>query len=431
MTSRVAVRAAQFISSLFLARLLGPAGRGLVSALQVPQQLSVSIAEMGIRQSTAFHLGRGIFPLSRLQPTLLTMVPIMSAIGMALSIAYFEFAHIAEGNWTLRLLAVLPIPLLLSASYASGIFLGRQRIGEFRKTSWRPAFATLLLVMVLVGGLGAGVEGALIATAGGAVLSAVYALYLLGQEERLRLGFDREVAAKLQRRGLSYAAALVILTLNYRVMILLLAREGTLAEVGLYAQAMAIAELIWEIPTVLSSLLLSRGVNAKDPMLFSRKVLMLARVSFVAAVLLSAALGVAAEYLFPLLYGARFADSADICIALLPGIVAFIVFKVLNTDMAGRGKPWASMIVMLPVLVLNVVLGWLLIDRYGAMGAALASSIGYVVATFGYMLLYSRMVGIPLGQMLLPQPGDMAAIVKALPGPAKRIAQRLGAGSER
>ncbi|WP_162527265.1 polysaccharide biosynthesis C-terminal domain-containing protein [Sphingomonas solaris] len=430
-TSRVAVRAAQFVSTLIMARLLGPAGRGLVSALTVPQQLSVNIAEMGMRQSTAFHLGRDIFPLHRLQPTLLTMVPIASIIAMVLSIGYFEFAHIAEGDWTLRLLAVAPIPLLLCASYASGVFLGRQRIGEFRKTSWRPAFATLLLVVILVGWAGAGVKGALIATVGGGIVSSVYALYLLGSESPLRLGFDREVASRLQRRGLSYAAALVILTLNYRVMILLLARESTLAEVGLYAQAMAIAELVWEIPTVLGSLLLSRGVNARDSLVFSRKVLLLARFSFVAAVLLSVGIGLAAEFLFPLLYGARFANSADICVALLPGIVAFIVFKVLNTDMAGRGKPWASMLIMLPVLVLNVVLGWLLIDRYGAIGAAFASSVGYLVATVGYVLLYSRLTGIPLREMLLPQPGDLTMAVKALPGPAKRIAQRLGAGRER
>ena len=265
-TSRVAVRVAQFVSTLIMARILGPAGRGLVSALSVPSQLGVSISDMGVRQSTAYHLGRGIFPLSRLQPTLLALVPIASCAAIALSLFYFDFARIAENNWVLRLLAVASIPLSLTASYASGVFLGRQRIGEFRRASWRPALVNLMLVVLLVWVFGAGVNGAMIATVGGASVSAAYALYLLSREQPLRLGFDREIARQLQRRGISYAASMVVLLLNYRIMVLLLTRLSTLTEVGLYAQATAIAELIWEIPTVLGSLLLSRGVNAKDPL---------------------------------------------------------------------------------------------------------------------------------------------------------------------
>jgi O-antigen/teichoic acid export membrane protein len=418
-----------------MARVLGPPGPGLVSALTVPSQMALSISESGIRQSTAFHLGREIFPLSRLQPTLLALIPLASAVAMALSLLYYDFAHVAEGNWTLRLLAIASIPLSLSASYASGIFLGRRRIAEFRRASWRPAFVNLLLVIVLVWFFGVGVAGAMIATTGGAAASSAYALYLLSREMPLRLGFDREVARRLQRRGLSYAATGIVMLLNYRIMILLLSRESTLAEVGLYAQATAIAELIWEIPTMLGALLLSRGVNAKDPMVFSRKVLVLVRLSFLAAIVLAVGLAIAAEFLFPLLYGKRFAASADICIILLPGIVAFIVFKVLSIDIAGRGKPWISMLIMVPVLLINIGLGWLLIGQYGARGAALVSSICYVIATLGYIVLYSRTVGVGVGEIVRPQPGDMDMVLKALPprvrGPVQKLAQRLGAGKAR
>ncbi|SEN60206.1 Membrane protein involved in the export of O-antigen and teichoic acid [Sphingomonas gellani] len=414
-TSRVSVKLAQFLSSLITARLLGPGGRGLVSALTVPSQLAISVSEMGVRQSTAFHLGRGIIPLQRLQPTLFAMVPIASAIAVLLSLAYFEFAHVAEGDWTLRALAVVTIPLSLSASYASGVFLGRQRIAEFRKTSWRPAAISLVLVVLLGWAAGWGVYGVMLATAGGALAASAYALYLLGKEQPLRIGFDRAVAAQLQRKGISYAASLVVLMLNYRIMILLLTRLSTLADVGLYAQAIAIAELIWEVPTMLGSLVLSRGVNAKDETLFSRKVLLLARLAFMAALGLSVCLGFAAKYLFPILYGHRFEQSADICILLLPGIVAFIVFKVLNIDLAGRGKPWTAMVVMVPVLVLNIVLGWMLIVRYGAMGAAAASSACYLIATLGYIVLYNRVTGLSMREILLPQPGDLATIRRALP----------------
>ncbi|WP_331042451.1 lipopolysaccharide biosynthesis protein [Sphingomonas sp.] len=413
-TSRIAVKAAQFLSGLLVARLLGPEGRGLIAALSVPAQIAVNISEMGIRQSTAFHLGRGLYPAERLVPTLLSLAVMASAAAMLLSFGWFELAGVAADDWGLRLLAVAAIPFSLVASYASGVFLGRQRIAAFRRASWRPALINLLLVALLGWGFRLGVKGVLVASVAGSAAGAAYALWLLHRDTPLRLGFDRGLAAALQSKGVSYAAAMVVLLLNYRIMILLLTRLGSLREVGLYAQAIVIAELIWEVPSVLGSLVLSRGVNAQDERAFSAKLLALTRFSFLASLLIAGGLAIVAKYLFPLLYGARFADSAEICLLLLPGIAAFIVFKLLNTDLAGRGKPWAAMVVMIPVLVLNVALGLWLIPRSGAAGAAIASSLGYVVATVGYVVLYARVTGIRMREIVLPQSGDWVLARRAM-----------------
>jgi O-antigen/teichoic acid export membrane protein len=413
--SRFFQKSTYFFTSLILARLLGPEGRGLVTALMVPSQLAINLSEMGIRQSTAFHLGRGIFSLERLLPTLLMMIPIASLLATLVSLAYFEFAGVAENDWLLRGLAVAAIPASLVASYASGVFLGRQRIAAFRSTSWRPALFRLVLIVILGWMLGMGVVGVMLAGLGAALMGGAYALYLLAKEGRLRFGFDREVAAKLQRRGITYAASLFVLMLNYKIMILLLTRYGTLAEVGLYAQATVVAELIWEIPAAVSSLVLSRGVNARKEREFSAKVLVLARVSFLAAVLISIGLAIAAPLLFPIMFGHRFAASAPICVALLPGVAAFIVFKILNTDMAGRGKPWASMLIMVPVLVTNIFLGWWMVTREGAMGAAVASSISYGIAAILYLFLYSRFTGFSLREMLRYRRSDFQLVVDKLP----------------
>ena len=413
--SRFFQKGTYFITSLILARLLGPEGRGLVSALMVPSQLAVNLSEMGIRQSTAFHLGKGIFTLERLLPTLLLMIPMASALAIGVSLIYFQFAGVAEHDWLLQGLAVAAIPTSLATSYASGVFLGRQRIAAFRSTSWRPALFRLIAIIIFGWMLGMGVVGVMLAALGSSLMGSAYAFYLLAKEGKLRFGFDREVATKLQRRGLTYAASLFVLMLNYKIMILLLTRYSTLSEVGLYTQATVIAELIWEIPAAVSSLVLSRGVNARQQREFSAKVLVLARISFLAAVLVSIALAIAAPLLFPILFSHRFAASAPICVTLLPGVAAFIVFKILNTDLAGRGKPWASMLIMAPVLLTNIFLGWWMITKDGAMGAALASSISYVIAAVLYLFVYSRMTGFGLGEMLRYRRSDFQLVIQKLP----------------
>ncbi|CAN5258712.1 hypothetical protein BH10PSE15_BH10PSE15_03530 [soil metagenome] len=414
--SRFFQRSTFFISSLILARVLGPDGRGLVSALMVPSQLSVSLSELGIRQSTAYHIGKDVFPLERVLPTLLMMIPLASTLAIALSLGYFRYAGIAQNDWLLQGIAVATIPLSLAVSYASGVFLGRQRMAAFRSTSWRPASFRLFLIVILCWLMPFGVYGALIATLAGAMLGAAYAFYLLGKEGRLRLGFDREVATAIQRRGVTYAASMIVLMLNYKIMTLLLTKFSTLAAVGLYTQATVVAELIWEIPMAMSSLVLSRGVNAKREDEFSRKVIVLARISFLAAVIVSTGLSLVAPFAFRILFGHEFAKSADLCVILLPGVVAFIVFKILNTDLAGRGKPWAAMMVMAPVLISNIVLGWWMIVHYGVTGAAAASSISYVVAAIGYVLLYSYITHVPLRDILIYRRSDLTLLLDKLPG---------------
>lgn len=413
--NRFAVRGAQFATSLIIARVLGPDGRGLVSALTVPSQLAVTFSEMGIRQSTAYYLGRKIYPPERMIPTLLTLVPIGALVAVLLSLGYFALAEVAQGNWMLQALAVAPIPLLLVTSYSTGVFLGRQKIAEFRKANWRPAIANVVLAAGLCWLAGWDVAGALVGALVAALIGALYALKLLSREAPLKLGFDPEIAKALQRKGMSYALALFIVMVNYKIMILLLSRFSTLEQVGYYSQATVIAEMIWEVPTAISSLLMSRGVNSDEPDAFSRKVLVLARFAFLAAIGVSVALALLAPYLFVFLFGRQFAPSAAICTILLPGVVAFIVFKVLNADMASRGNPWVAMFVMLPALLCNIGLGWWMIREQGAIGAAYASSITYIFAAIGYLLLYSYTTRIRLSEMLLFRRSDWTLLRRAIP----------------
>ena len=408
--SRVFQKGSYLLTSVILARLLGPEGRGLVSALLVPSSLAVNFSEMGIRQATAYHVGRGLYPLGRIVPTLLALVPITSAIGILLSLAYFAYSGVARDDLTIQLLAVAAIPLSLASSYATGVFLGRGRVAAFRKTSWRPALVRLLLILLLGWALGWGAHGVMVANLAASFAGAAYALHLLARETPLRLKLDREVATKLQRQGASYAASLLVLTMNYRVMILLIARFSTLREVGLYAQAIAVAELIWEVPNALSSLVLSRSVTAQDSEIFSRKVHVMARLSVQAAALVGAALAIASPLLFPLAFGHRFAESSRVCNILMPGIVAFVFFKALNTDLSGRGKPLAAFAIMLPVLLCSIAVGSVAIKRAGAEGAAVTSSIAYVFATIIYVVIYSRVTGFDMLSIILPRAKDYATL---------------------
>ncbi|WP_176473187.1 lipopolysaccharide biosynthesis protein [Sphingomonas lenta] len=413
---RVVTRATGFLISMLVARMLGAEGRGVFAALAAPTALATNFSEMGIRQATAFYVGNGTLTAKRAVPTLLTMVLLSSALGATLSLVYFEIVGVAEGEWLWRALAAMAILPSLAVSYATGVFLGQKRIADFRKLSWQPPIVRL--VAIAAGGwvLGMGLSGVLAANLLGAFLGAGYALRLLGRNGPLRLGYDRRIAAMLHRKGLSYAVSLFILMVNYRIMTLLLTIDGDMVAVGLYAQAALMAELLWEVPNTLSALVLSRAVTTseEEKAAFSGKVMSLARVAVALGAAASLCLAIAAPFFFPLVFGPDFARSADLCVALLPGVVAFTLFKILNIDVAGRGKPWVTMIVMLPVLLLNIGLGWWAVREAGAMGAALASSVSFIVASFAYLFVYARVVGVSPLAVVTPTRTDLELLRRAL-----------------
>jgi O-antigen/teichoic acid export membrane protein len=413
--SRVFMKLASFLQGILIARLLGPEARGLIAALQVPAQLAINFSEMGVRQATAYYLGRGIYPLERLLPTLLMLVPLASGLGMTLSLLYFNIIDVAEGDWLARLLAVAIIPFSLFTSYATGVFLGRRKIAAFNKANWRPALISLLLIAGLGYGFDLGLKGVLAAQLAGIIAGFVYAAYLLSKEGRLSLGFDREVAAKLQRMGFIYAISLFLLMFNYRIMIVMLTQFGTLSDVGLYAQAAAVAQLIWEVPAMVSALLFSRAVTAKVEKDFSLKLLSFNRFAMLAGIGVAGLVAVIAKPLFVLLYGPEFGQSAEICVILLPGVVAFIIFKNLNTDLVGRGRNWISMLISIPALLLNMVLGYFLIKAYGAIGAAYSASLAYSVAAIAFVFIYKWQTNVSFSDILLFRKSDFTLLKQAIP----------------
>ena len=133
---------------------------------------------------------------------------------------------------------------------------------------------------------------------------------------------------------------------------------------------------------------------------FSNKVCQLLRISGIFITLSSIVLGILAPWVIKLLFGDEFIPSAPVLVYLIPGVLLLTIFKVLNMDLAGRGKPWLSMKAMVPALVGNIVLNIFWVPEFGAKGAAVASTLSYSLAAILFLGIYSKEVNIPIREML-------------------------------
>lgn len=400
LVSRVAVQIAGFITGIIVARMLGVEGRGVIAAVLFAPQLVLTFCAGGVGNAAAYHMGRETWDTPRIVETVLTLAMMSSLIGISASLGWISLAW--EDRYTPLLVAaaVLIVPGTVFFNYTAGIFLGYGKIPTYAIMSWGPGIGKFLLTIILVFLLGLGTVGAVGAIAIAGLLVAGTLLFKLSKLHRLRPRWNGRVARDLVTSGFSFTVVFFLMILIYRANVILIQHYGSIEQLGIYSIGSMLAELLWQVPAVLSALIFAKSAAAKDGKAFATKVAALARLTLVFGIAVSAVIAVIIPYFVVLAYGRDFAPSADIVRALLPGTVSIMIFKILRQDLTGRGRPWVALWVVIPMLAATFIAGRFVIPVYGAMGAAYTTSAVYIVGTIGLIGIYSRTVGIGVGEVL-------------------------------
>ncbi len=399
------------LSSIVTARYLGPEGNGIIASLMVYPSLFMNIGSLGIRQSTTYFVGQGKYGVNEVYGAVLsiwTLTSVFSLVSCYVLIQYFT-----SGSYSVLLiiLAIAAIPFSLYTTYSSGIFLGQQKIKEFNRINWIPAAINLIITFLLIGIFPFGVTGSMIGTFSGVFILSFFVLKKMANLGSIRLNFDAKIMKEMVSLGIVYAVSLLVINLNYKVDIIILEKLSTAHAVGIYSKGVGIVNYLWQIPMLLSTLVFSRSAGSKDPKGFSIKVARLLRLSGIAVLVASIILYFLSDMLIVKMYGEDFKESSMVLKLLLPGVFLLTIYKVLNMDLAGKGKPWLSMFAMIPALILNVSLNYLWVPVYGANGAALASTLSYIFAALVFLMVYSKAAGLPISKILKFDQGDKTIFV--------------------
>ncbi len=398
--SNVFIIAMTLVISIILARQLGPHGKGIYTAVLVYPSLFISLAEMGIRQATVYFVGNKRFDEQAIVSAVLFLLLVTSVLGILISAGVFLALRDKSFTNAMIALSLLTIPVRISVSYCSGVFLGREQIGRFNKAQWLSTLVNLVLVLLLVSYLKMNIIGALVAIVAGNAIVSVYALWLLSQNAQMRIRYDGVIVKEILRKGVLYALSLFTVSLMYKLGIVVLNRMSAPSEIGQYSTGVGMVEMLWQLPIALGLVVFSRSANSTDKDQTSREVAKLFRVSLVAVFVGAATLSALARFLVPFIYGMEFLDSVNVVQIMAPGVVMFTVFKVLNMDLAGRGQPQVAVYIAAPAVALNIVLNYFLIPRYGASGAATTSTICYTAFSLAFSIAYCRVTGMRFAELV-------------------------------
>ncbi|MBK7030312.1 MAG: oligosaccharide flippase family protein [Bacteroidales bacterium] len=399
-----------FMVDIVLSRQLGPEGRGLYAAILVVPLIMVSFALIGIRRSAVYHLGKKTFDDNRTVSGVLSLLLITSVIAILFSgIAFFWLKPQGMTLW-MGLITLLSVPVKLILVYTGGIYIGKEDFKRSNLQVWLPHFFNLLGILLFVYFIRWEVTGALLALFISNLVVALISLSYILKKFRVRLYYDKVVIKSLAGMGIVYALAVVVMQLNYRVDLILLQQLSTIKEVGYYSLGVAISDKLWQLPNAIGLVVMSRSANATDETALNRDVASLLRQSFLLVLFVAVLLWLVIPWLLPLLFGEQFGPSIAIVRWMLPGILMFVVVRILMGRFAGQGQPLMLIMVFVPALLINVLLNFLWIPDYGGIGAAWASNVSYSIGAVVLLMVFSLKMKIPLKEILLFQAKDFKVI---------------------
>jgi O-antigen/teichoic acid export membrane protein len=257
------------------------------------------------------------------------------------------------------------------------------------------------------------VTTAIFATLGAATFNLFQAVWFLKENQNLSFKFNKKIFWPMFRLGIVYAIAFFFISANYKIDILILSWISTPTELGNYALAVQLGELLWQLPGAVLVVLTAKTANSTDRSIIET-VTKTNRLTLLMTALSAIPLTVACYFLIVPAFGAGFSGSFLMLIYMLPGLVLAAVFKTINSYFAGQGKPYVTIWLMGFVVVLNVFLNYVLIPYMGALGAAIATSISYGVAALGCLMLFKYQESVRLFDLLVPKRTDFQPMIKKL-----------------
>jgi O-antigen/teichoic acid export membrane protein len=304
--------------------------------------------------------------------------------GLSLSLAMAAFAMVGFSVLT---------------TYLIELYIGIGRVRGLALLTFMTQLATDSLGILLVTVFSLGLSGAVAALALNAVAApAVLATGLL------RSGIRPEFHRGVVLRGLSYGArrqvGLAAGFLLLRVDVLILNAFRSAAEVGVYSIAVAIAEKIWLITAVLSQVAfphISSATSteaAAETGRISRQALLVGLGS-AGAVALASWLGLR------LVFGDAYSGALPLLLLLLPGVIAQPISRAVDVYVAGfRHQPLLASLIALAVMLVGLPIYLATIGAYGAMGAAIGTSVVYLLQAGIAAAVFLRISGTQLSALL-------------------------------
>ena len=166
---------------------------------------------------------------------------------------------------------------------------------------------------------------------------------------------------------------------NLRLSYYLLDKYINVGRVGVFSNALSLAESIWIISNSIALVQYARIANADDRSYSQKLTLDLSKICLLVSAVAIAVLCLLPAEFYIFIFGKDFGEMAHLIRILAPGILFYCVFLILGHYYSGIGRYQMNTFAALCGLVATFVCGFTLIPKYDVTGAAITSAVSYTV----------------------------------------------------
>jgi len=374
---------------VIVARYLGPTAKGAIALYGLIAGFLALAGNLGLGLANVHLVGSGQIMPGRAWANSLYLAVLTGSLLAVLTIFLFPvLGIIVKRPVDMGLLGIVlcGLPLLLLLDYQINLLRGLGDLEGFNQAGLMRQAGRLAALGLLVAAFKGFVASALWAANISIFLAVLWSGYRIAKKIPLSLVPSWRGLKKSLSYGMKGQPGQIIQFFNYRLDLILLALFWTNREVGIYATAVFLAELIWYIPAAVSTVLLP-AVSSADSEARARDISLKAiRHTVFLSLAAAVTLAVTAQWLIITLYGPSFAPAVRALQVLLFGVVMLAPAKLIVSHLAGVGKSQYVSYLALSGLGLTLLLDIVLIPRFGMIGAAWASAAAYSCS--GLLSLY-------------------------------------------
>lgn len=406
--SKVILLPLSIISSVIIARVLGPEGKGTIDWMIMLSSLSASFSSLAIGGGIIYLTRSEGWNLSKIISTSLIIAFIFGASSACLMGGLIKFNVIPrhEAKFLSILLILILIPISLGVQYLRSSLVAIDRFNEYNVISIIGGIFPPILTLLFVGFFDLGVSGAIAAFLFGQFAILILCLVILWISGYPPGTPDFSFLRPVLSYGVKSHIGTIIQKLNLRLDHLVLGFLFTSSVFGWYSLAIRLVEFLNWIPDSIG-LVLFPTVASMDNEKAAETTAKLMRIDFLIVAVSGTLLAFISKPLIIILYGREFLPSFTPLLVSIPGAIALSVVKIITKYFAGIGKPEISTICTMAGFVSGGVAIYPFTKLWGMVGAALASNIGYFTFGFSCLFFFIKLSKMKPIEMITPKISDL------------------------
>lgn len=182
--------------------------------------------------------------------------------------------------------------------------------------------------------------------------------------------------------------ALLLTSLNYKLDVIMLSncKEVSVSDVGIYSIAIAIAEKTFLIPDSLKDILTSKLAKGKT----KKEVVKITKYGFWLAFIGALGVIIVCKPVVKIFFGSAYVAAVPLIRVTVFFTTFMVLFKMFAAYNIVREKQTINTVFLIISVLLNFVLNTILIPLYGTLGAAIATSIVYVICGLMFAVYFCK-----------------------------------------